>query len=278
MKTRREKLLVALLVIVATLAYVFTHSTFRLAIADDKLAAGVRHRTFLSGRLQTIDVVDVNLSTSVYRPRVLVDGVVREDADMTGAEPHTAAERVNDDRALAAVNGGFFGQKRHDGRVELVGVLVRDHKIINPTHDAEDASPAYARCALGIDDEGMPHIRWASTLTYGADALDKPDQDRLLAYDTPAAPTDPAMWRMRDVIGCAPRIVVRGRVESQPRMNTTMSRPFFRERSLLTIWSTAVPNISLWVSRRRRPSNLSPRSWSTTSADTATREYQTPCA
>ena len=167
MKTRREKLLVALLVIVATLAYVSTHSTFRLALADDKLAAGVRHRTFLSGRLQTIDVVDVNLSTSVYRPRVLVDGVTREDADMLAAAGHTAAERVNDDRALAAVNGGFFGQTRHDGRVELVGVLVRDHKIIDPTgvlHDGSVSGPAFTRAALGIDDDGLPHIRWASTL------------------------------------------------------------------------------------------------------------------
>ena len=93
----------------------------------ETLAPGVVHRAIPTGDGVGLDIVDVDLTHSPAHPAI-VTGPVRH-----GSGPaSTPQDWLTKTHALAAVNGGYFGEDYGKGNKEFIGLLVRRGRVAHP--------------------------------------------------------------------------------------------------------------------------------------------------
>lgn len=170
------------------------------------LAPGVVHASVPLGAMSGMDIIDVDLSQSAYRPAILTRRIEKGAAPVGDAL--TPEEWLNAAHALAAVNGGYFGAGS-DRRKEIVGALARGGKILRPSPPlygqggSRTRAGQFVRSVFAIDLRGDPQIEWAATPSRGGDAF--------YAYRTPENPAGGRRWRIKDAIGCGPTLIRNGR-------------------------------------------------------------------
>jgi hypothetical protein len=163
----------------------------------EKLAPGVVHRAIPTGPDAGIDIVDVNLAQSAFRPAIVTGKI------MQGMGPAlTPEDWLTRGHALAAANGGYFGAEDTAGNKEFIGLLVRKGKIIRSASpllgqgSSTLAAGRYVRSAFGVTRAGAPVITWAATTP------------RLVRYDSPLiAHQRSRPWVIWDAVGCGPTLI-----------------------------------------------------------------------
>ncbi|MBV9849630.1 MAG: phosphodiester glycosidase family protein [Armatimonadetes bacterium] len=183
------------------------------AAGAETLAAGVVHRAIPTGDGAGVDIVDVDLTRGAAHP-VIVTGKVRGGSGLA----YTPQEWLTRTHALAAVNGGYFGQEDEAGRKEFIGLLVRKGRVMHPAPpltgqgSATLAPGRYVRSVFGLTRGGAPAIAWAATAP------------ALVAYDAPLIRhRRPRPWPVTDAIGCGPTLIQRGRVVVTDRLERLAS-------------------------------------------------------
>lgn len=190
--------------------------------ASDVLAAGVVHRALPTGNGQGIDLVDVDLARASVKIGVTTEGIKMLDGSVTGLA-YTPHEWLDKTGALAAINGGYFGEEIVPGRKEFVGLLVQGGRVRHAapplTGHGSATVPAgrYARGAFGVTRDGAPVIAWAAT---------EPGRPQSLrAYALPAAKRlrPDGAWRIQTAVGCGPMLLHRGQVVTTDRQERLVS-------------------------------------------------------
>lgn len=154
-----------------------------------------------------IDLIDVDLAASNYRPAILAENVSLSRLGLAG-DAYSPSAWLARRQALAVVNGGYFGRGKQD-RKEIIGLFVKNGRILRPAPPIRGQGGAfvgaglYVRSAFGITREGNPQIAWASTPSHGGEGV--------YAYVTPNDPHGGRRWNIQDAIGCGPMLVRAGR-------------------------------------------------------------------
>ena len=182
-------------------------------MTTDTLAPGVAHRAIPTGDGTGVDIVDVDLTHATARPAI-VTGPVRH-----GSGPAwTPQDWLTKTHALAATNGGYFGQDDGAGDEEFIGLLVRRGRVAHPALPLTgQGSPTlkpgrYVRSAFGITRTGQPVIAWATGTSTP------------LAYDAPLiSHRRPKSWPVVSAVGCGPTLIQRGRVVVTDRLERLAS-------------------------------------------------------
>lgn len=150
-------------------------------------------------------VLDVDLGSPTVHLEVTADGPVRRKGGKVFGVSHTVRDWCMMNRAIAGVNGGFFGQT--DGvNKQAEGLLVVDGKVYNSGRwikSTRRPGEQFLRCALGIRRDGLPQIGWATC---------QPDGEMLM-YDRPLSPAGSRNINISSAVACGPRLVVAGREE-----------------------------------------------------------------
>ena len=188
----------------------------------ETLAPGVVHRSIPIGDGTGIEIVDVDMAHSPARPAIAT-GTVRH-----GRGPAwTPQDWLTKTGALAAVNGGYFGQEDADGHKEFVGLLVRHGRVAHPAPPLTGRGSAtlkpgrYVRSAFGLTRAGRPLIAWAATTP------------ALGAYDAPLIrPHALRPWPAVDAVGCGPTLIQCGWVVVTDRLERLAS-PEARPRTFV---------------------------------------------
>src|SRR5207237_5343049 len=120
-------------------------------------------------------------------------------------QARTVADWVAGAAALGGVNGGFFGRALDDGRKQLLGVFVRHGRALAavPLLKSSRSGDWYARSSFGLTPDGTPSICWATAPSAG----EPPRRYRLPEVRA----TDGEVWRVRDAVGCGPRLIQSGK-------------------------------------------------------------------
>lgn len=183
----------------------------------DTLASGVIHRAFPASG---IDVVEVDLTRSAARCAIVADGIGRGADGRVVGTARTPEEWREKTRALACVNGGYFGTTESDGRREIVGLLVQNGRVRHaapPMHGRGGnglAGGEYARSALGLTAQGVPQIAWVSS------APGSPQHLRTHAGPMAAAG---GPWRVNEAVGCGPTLIQAGKINVCDRRERLVS-------------------------------------------------------
>ena len=135
------------------------------ASAAETLAPGVVHRAIPTGDGAGVDIVDVDLAHATARPAI-VTGTGRS----TGAgRPCTPQDWLTKTHALAAVNGGYFGQEDGDGPQGVrrpagaAGAGGARRAAADGAGESRRCAPGrYVRSAFGLTRDGPPAIAWAA--------------------------------------------------------------------------------------------------------------------
>ncbi len=177
-----------------------------VSASTETLAPGVVHAAVPVGT-GGMDIIDVDLTTSEYRPAILTDNVAVEGGHLVG-NAYTPSDWLVRKSAIATINGGYFG-KGPDDRKELVGLVVEDGKAKQhapPIHGKGGShvdAGLYVRSAFGVTATGEPQIVWASTPSKGGAGV--------YAYTTPIDPAGGYRWRVDSAVGCGPTLIRTGR-------------------------------------------------------------------
>ena len=182
-------------------------------MTTDTLAPGVVHRAIPTEDGAGVDIVDVKMAHANAYPAI-VTGPVQH-----GRGPAlTPQDWLTKTHALAAVNGGYFGQDDGNGNEEFVGLLVRRGRVVHPASPLMgQGSPTlkpgrYVRSAFGITQDGLPVIAWASATS------------RPLAYAAPLlGHRRPTPWPVVSAVGCGPTLIQRGRFVVTDRLERLAS-------------------------------------------------------
>jgi hypothetical protein len=176
----------------------------------DIIAPGVFHRAIPTGSEGGIDLIDVDLAHTSARIAVAAEDIKRVDGLVTG-RAYTPHEWLDKAHALAAVNGGYFGQEVGVDRNEIAGLLVQDGKVrraMPPLHghgSVNARAGRYVHSAFGLSAQGRPDIEWAAT-----------DPAAIQSVQCYAAPDGPlkssAHWSARTIVGCGPTLLRRGKI------------------------------------------------------------------
>ncbi len=188
------------------------------APAADVLAPGVVHRAIPTGPGAGVDLVDVDLARSSARPAIVTGPVAH------GMGPARTPEGwLTQTHALAATNGGYFGQEDGAGDKEFIGLLVRRGRVVRPAPpltgqgSATLAPGRYVRSAFGVTRAGTPLIAWAATTP------------ALMSYDAPLiAHRQPRPWTAWDAVGCGPTLIQNGKMivtDRRERLASPGDRP-----------------------------------------------------
>ena len=123
--------------------------------------------------------------------------------------------------ALAAVNGGYFGQEDAAGHKEFIGLLVRRGRVLRPAPPLSGQGSAtlapgrYVRSAFGITRQRLPVIAWAAA---GA------GDSEPAAYAQPLIRRHaPRPWPVQDAVGCGPTLIQQGQVVTTDRLERLAS-------------------------------------------------------
>lgn len=175
--------------------------------ASDVLAPGVVHRAIPTGGGQGIDLIDVDLTRASVKIGVAAQGIQRVQGAVTGLA-YTPHEWLDKTGALAAVNGGYFGEEVVPGRKEIMGLLVQGGRV---RHAA-----TVRRAALGVGSEGVPSIVWAQTA---------PGHPQLLTAHSTLSGQEKSVppWRVQSAVGCGPMLIFDARVVTTDRQERLVS-------------------------------------------------------
>lgn len=179
----------------------------------DTLAPGIVHRAIPTGGDAGVDIVDVDLTRASARPAI-VTGTVRQ-----GYGPaYTPQDWLARTRALAAVNGGYFGREDGQGRKEFIGLLVRRGRVMHPAPSLTGQGSAtlapgrYVRSAFGLTHWGQPMIAWVSS------------QPFLAVYENPVIRHGrPRPWPVESAVGCGPTLIQHGQIVVTDRLERLAS-------------------------------------------------------
>jgi len=172
------------------------------------LAPGVIHARIPLGKESGIDVVDVDLTASQYRPAIFSSNVGWNKRKLMG-DAYTPSEWLAREDALAVVNGGYFGEIS-DSRKEILGLFAHSGQTLRRStpvlgRGGSHVAPGlYVRSAFGVSAKGWPQIAWAATPSSGGNIV--------YAYSSPANPGGGYRWRVFDAVGCGPTLIRSGRL------------------------------------------------------------------
>jgi hypothetical protein len=190
------------------------------SLAGEPLARGVIHYAIPTGDSSGIDIIDLDLTKSAAHLAVGAEGI-REDGGSVVGNPLTPTMWVKRG-ALAAVNGGYFGDD-HGSSKEVVGLLVVNGRVRHAApalvgHGGEGLSAGhYVRSAFGLMSGGVPEITWA------ASEPGKPQILRSYSTATPTSLMSGRPWRPRAAIGCGPTLIHNGRSIASDRKERLVS-------------------------------------------------------
>lgn len=190
------------------------------SVAGDILARGVVHYGFPTGANSGIDIIDVDLANTSARIAVGARGI-REDQGAVVADALTPTDWVNKG-ALAAVNGGYFGDDHGDSK-EIVGLLVENGRVRHAAPALTGSGAAglapgyYTRSVFGVMASGIPQIVWA------ASEVGRPQNVRAYPSPTPPSLDSGRPWNPKAAIGCGPTLIHNGRAIVSDRLERLVS-------------------------------------------------------
>ncbi len=145
--------------------------------------------------------------------RVVSSGLRERESPRYG-DCHVAALWCATTGAVAAINGGYFGDG-DDKRKEIVGLLVGDRMVLSSGSQRRGSRGPYVRSVFGVGLDGSPGIRWA-TGRRGSKA-------DLQWYSDPEQSQASGTWSVREAVGCGPTLVVGGKVRVTDRQERLVS-------------------------------------------------------
>jgi hypothetical protein len=176
-------------------------------VTQSRPAGGVLVREIqLHENTTRVRVIDVDLKAPGVRVEVAAEDIARREGRITGAA-HSVSDWVERTGAVAGVNGGFFGERVGDAHLEIVGLLKMDGRVRSapPPLRAKGAGVRYSRAALGFTSGNDPVIGWVTA---------RPgDAQTLLAHSEPVLEGPGAEWKVREAVGCGPRLIRNGKAE-----------------------------------------------------------------
>jgi hypothetical protein len=214
------------------------HAPLAVGIASLVLASTLGCRTRTNSRRTTIalhpdmqlvnfpdvsiQLLDIRLGGRL-RAEVVASNVARIGGNHVG-DAKTVAEWVRERRALAGVNGGFFGETYDAAgrRRQIVQLAVVNGMVVAPGGAVEarvdGRRERYLRSAVGFTADGSPRMEWsAGTSRLGPRKADKP-----------IAPYQVRPWDIDSAVACGPRLIHRGNIEvcdRQERLRNTEPAP-----------------------------------------------------
>lgn len=180
------------------------------------VAPGVTTRQLSQG-LATVRVIDVDLSRPGVRVQVAADEIGFRERLITG-RARTVEEWVGNRKAVAGINGGFFGKTVGDGHKEIVGLLklAGRVRVAAPVYRSRPEKIPYARSAFGLTEEGRPRMAWVTS---------RPgDPQALRSHREPQFKDGSTAWTVRQALACGPRLIHNGKTEITARGERLVSR------------------------------------------------------
>ena len=183
------------------------------ASSDVEIVRGVHYRRLATPE-SPIWLVDVDLTQPGIRVGVACRRLKRDESPRYG-DALTAGEWCSATGAVAAVNGGYFGDS-DGGRKEIVGLLASRGEVLSGARRRRGSRGGYVGSVFGVDPDGAPGIRWA----IGS----RGRQADLTVFDHPEGRAQATRWRVRDAVGCGPTLVHEGRLRVTDRQERLASR------------------------------------------------------
>ena len=177
------------------------------AATDESVAPGVVYRAIATGSMAGVDLIDVDMAAAKVRLGLGVGGIKRGAHGVTG-RAFTPEQWLTQTNALAAVNGGYFGNAASSDREQVVGLLMLGGKVVQAQpaisgHGGRHVvAGRYVRSAFGITASGAPSIAWIGTV--GTTPM---------SYRSPTNLIAGKRWRVRDAFGCGPTLIANGRID-----------------------------------------------------------------
>jgi hypothetical protein len=184
--------------------------------SSERLAPGVVHRAIPTADGEGIDLIDVDLTLAPIRIAVAAKKIGRSDGVIAG-EAYTPHEWLDRQKAIAAVNGGYFGRDAGPGRKEIVGLLMQNGRVRRAAPPLLGSGSGglhagrYVRSAFAITTQGLPEIAWAAT--------DARNPQSLQTFARSAATSDAGRraGNIRAAVGCGPTLIHDGRIVMSAR-------------------------------------------------------------
>lgn len=173
------------------------------------VAPGVTTRQLNQG-LATVRVIDVDLSRPGVRVQVAADEIGFRDRLITG-RARTVEEWVARQKAVAGINGGFFGKRHGENHKEIVGLLKLDGRVrvAAPVYRSRPERIPYARSAFGLTEQGRPRMAWVTS---------RPgDPQALRSHAEPQFRGNSTTWNVRQALACGPRLIHAGKTQITAR-------------------------------------------------------------
>ncbi len=143
------------------------------------------------------------MARAPVRVAIATDSLARQQGQLTG-RPHTPQDWLERTHALAVINGGYFGQETAGGRVEIIGLLVQNGKVVH--------AATISHAVLAIASDGLPVLIWAVSRRGVVVASDFPEPDGGEGRCHPP-----------QAVGCGPMLIHNGQVVVTDRQEALVS-------------------------------------------------------
>jgi hypothetical protein len=173
------------------------------ALKGTRVAAGLTVFRMEQGGLG-VRVIEADLEAGV-RVEVAADEIAVRQGRITG-RARTLPQWLRATGAAAGVNGGFFGATVDEEHEEIVGLLKRAGRVrvAAQVYRSRPRGTRYARSALGLTARGRPDIQWATS---------RPgDPQALRSHPEPEFSGSGSVWKVREALGCGPRLIHGGEI------------------------------------------------------------------
>ena len=166
-----------------------------------------------------VSVLDIDLQTARYMPVVIARNVTRVGNNFVG-DARTVGDWMEKTGAIAAVNGGFFGDTyapvNGTDRKQIVGLSVVNGIITTPgtrTLSTRNPGQHFLRGAVGFTKRGVPDIAYATaTRTAGT-----------RRYTDVLSASKGTPWAMQWAVQCGPRLYSWGQLHITDREERLIS-------------------------------------------------------
>jgi exopolysaccharide biosynthesis protein len=154
-----------------------------------------------------VRVIEADLRKPGVRVEIAADEIGRREGRVSGVARSVADWLEARKGAVAGVNGGFFGVSTGDQFREIVGLLKLQGRVRSsaPIYHSDRTGSDYARCALGLSEQGTPTMAWVTSR--------RGDPQSLFAHPAPEFSHRGTAWSPSSAIACGPRLIRDGKVE-----------------------------------------------------------------
>jgi exopolysaccharide biosynthesis protein len=154
-------------------------------------------------------VIDMDLARAKAHIEIAADAIGRT-GGMIAGNAYVPREWLVRKKALAAVNGGYFGREASATRRELIGLFIQNGRVRRAAPQLFGSGGHglkkgyYVRSAFGLTRSGTPSIVWAAT--------DPLLSQRVIAYTGPLRRSGDggSEWVMEQAVGCGPTLIAPG--------------------------------------------------------------------